>query len=73
MTLNERKYRNAENNLIAHLVAFGSHNNAETGRMLASRALRAARKYRDRAQAKWLVRHCSFITGGLPQKRKGDA
>ena len=63
-----QKYRHAENCLIAHVVAFGTCNNTEVGRMLASRALRAARKYRGRDQAKWLVRHCSFVTGGLPRK-----
>jgi hypothetical protein len=68
MTSNQKKYREAENALTAHLVAFGTCNKTETGRMLACRALLAARKYRDRAQAKWLVRHCSFITGGMPRK-----
>jgi hypothetical protein len=72
MTTNE-KYRHAENALIAHLVAFGAHNNAVKGRLLASRALIAARKYRGREQAKWLKRHCSFITGCLPQKERGVA
>jgi len=69
MTTKE-KYRYAENALISHLVAFGAHNNATKGRLLASRALRAARKYCGREQAKWLKRHCSFITGCLPQKER---
>jgi hypothetical protein len=69
MTMTQ-KYRHAENALIAHLVAFGAHNNAAKGRLLASRALRAARKYRGRDQARWLKRHCSFITGCLPQKER---
>jgi len=73
MTTNEKKYRYAENALIAHLVAFGAHRNTTTGRHLAGRALRAARKYRGREQAKWLKRHCSFITGCLPQKERGAA
>jgi hypothetical protein len=72
MTTHER-YRHAENALIAHLVAFGAHNNAAKGRLPASRALRAARKYRGRDQAKWLKRHCSFITGCLPQKERRAA
>jgi len=66
-------YRAAENSLIAHLVAFGSHNNAKRGRKLAAVALRAARKHRGREQARWLVRHCSFITGQLPIRERGAA